>query len=202
MRLAWRMYQNNKALWSQILYFKHCHNKNMFRVQGTTSIPWSCIRRDWRNCKKGSRRLVDKGDKVKFFDDNLIINHDAIRHYIHGPLTKEEQELTVANAKGNGNWNLNNFTVNIPKEVIIKIKTVICHLWKEQKIKEYGASPRMGSSLLRVPINFLTAQPSSPTPLTKRNFNRFGTSMLPIKLKPSSGYSTMANSLQSITSVT
>lgn len=114
--LAWRMFHNPQALWTKVLYHKYCHNRTPPPKKPIVSRTWQNIRKGWDTCSKGYIWIVNKGDRVSFFTDKWIPNHDAIRSHIHGPLKAHEQNLKVNSLMWNGSWNLRDLLFTFPAE--------------------------------------------------------------------------------------
>lgn len=154
--LAWRMYHNTQALWSLVLYFKHCHNKDMFRGTSLTTAPWNYVRRGWRHCMLGARWVVGNGSKVNFFENKWILNHDTIRSFIHGPLSREDLNLKVASLRVGEDWNFKNLFITIPEDITSIIQDCCLPYQPVVRINLFGALPVVVYSPIAVHIGSLT----------------------------------------------
>lgn len=70
----------------------------------------------------GAHWVIHNGTKINLWCDKWIPHWDPIRSMIQGPFTASQEKLTLAEVWNEGNWNFQNLTIQMPQDLITKIK--------------------------------------------------------------------------------
>ena len=90
-KLNWRFYTEEDALWMRVLKRKYCSNKRLNAVN-MDRLPcsqiWRAIKKGRETFNEGSMWVVHRGSTLSFWLDNWTCK-GPIRSLIHGPLMKQ-----------------------------------------------------------------------------------------------------------------
>ncbi|OIT30140.1 putative ribonuclease h protein, partial [Nicotiana attenuata] len=126
--LAWRAYTNTNSLWARVLIHKNCNlhrPANAGRHHVSNKSPtWRAMLSGWETCSKASRWIVNKGNRVSFFNDPWIPYQPAIRHLIEGPLTNRDLLAKVNSIHNGGAWDTSSLSFDLPPHILNIITSV------------------------------------------------------------------------------
>ncbi|OIT27443.1 putative ribonuclease h protein, partial [Nicotiana attenuata] len=126
--LAWGAYTNTNTLCARVLIHKNCNMSrpaNAGRYHGSSKSPtWRAMLSGWETCTKASRWIVNKGNRVNFFNDTWIPNQPANRHLVEGPLTQSDLLVKVDSIYNRGAWDTSSLSFDLPPHIHNSIKLV------------------------------------------------------------------------------
>lgn len=99
--LAWRIFQSPQAMWSRILINKYLHKRNVTNNSHT----WDNILKGWQHCQLGLQWRIGEGKHISVWNDPWLRPGTTLRSMIHGPLTLDQNNLTVSQLLRTTGWN-------------------------------------------------------------------------------------------------
>ncbi|KAL0012862.1 hypothetical protein SO802_007970 [Lithocarpus litseifolius] len=125
-KLCWRLASEQEALWARMLIAKYMSTRRL--TEGGRTLPCSRI---WAACKvggpvyvKGLKWTVSNGRSINFWKD-FWLPCGPIRNLIEGPLTGDEEQLTVQQGVDfRFSGDVRRISFELPDQVLSLIKAV------------------------------------------------------------------------------
>lgn len=147
-KLYWRLANDEESPQAKILAAKYLAPSRT--SEKGRKLPCSRI---WAACKKGGPVYVKglkwavNGDSIKMWKE-LQLRYGMLRDLIEGPLTREEDQLTVKQCfDANHMWNPQTISFELPDNFLITIKVTPSLMSNIQKTLSYGLSSKMAAFL-------------------------------------------------------
>ena len=145
-KLNWRFHEEKNALWSQVLRKKYL-TRRRFSSSNVNSLPssrtWKALYKGRDIFKEGTRWSLGWNSNISFCFD-MWTSEGPIRSLIHGPLTREKEELRVGDVAPEFGWNWCKISMEPPTKTYMEIKAMPYSRVSEEKDKLIWAATSNG----------------------------------------------------------
>ncbi|OIT40453.1 hypothetical protein A4A49_56961, partial [Nicotiana attenuata] len=88
--------------------------EDLVAVEEVATTPQGIHAMGWETCSKASRWVVNRGNRVNFFNDTWIPNQPALRQLIQGPQTQNDLNIKVESIHNMGTWDTSILSFDSP----------------------------------------------------------------------------------------
>ena len=134
-----------------------------------SSCTWKALYKGRDIFKEGTRWSLGRDSNISFWFDRWT-SKGPIRSLIHGPLTREEEELRVGDVASKFGWNWCKISMELPAKTYMEIKAMPHSCVLEEKDKLIWAATSNGELTLPVLTRLPQIRWISSLPLTVVGF--------------------------------
>ena len=169
-KLNWRFHEEKNALWSQVLRKKYLSQRRL-RSSNERSLPssrtWKALQKGKMIFNAGTRWSLGRDSDISFWFDNWT-SEGPLRNLLHGPLTREEEELRIDDVATESGWNWCKISMVLPAEIYMEIKAMPYSRVSDEKDKLIWAATSNGEFNLTSAYKLATIQSDFVPPFNGR----------------------------------
>ena len=125
-KLNWRFHSEKDSLWAQVIRKKYMSPRRI-ASSNEDSLPssrsWKAMKKGMEVFKRGTRWSLGRESSLKFWHDNWTSN-GPLRSIIHGPLTREEDEIKVRDIALLDGWDWEKLSMVLPTKICLEIQAM------------------------------------------------------------------------------
>ena len=118
-KLNWRFKTKGESLWVKVLKGKYCNNWRLSsrnQDQLLCSRVWIAMKKGSKIFQKGARWTCGRDSNLNFWFDNWS-KLGALRHILHGPISRELVNLKVKDVVSTVGWNWSITSFDFPEVI-------------------------------------------------------------------------------------
>lgn len=134
-KLSWRFHLEKDSLRALVIRKKY-ESQRRISSSNENSLPssqtWKVMKKGMEVFKRGTRWGLGRESNLKFWYDNWT-SHGRLRSIIHGPLTREEDEINVRDIALLDGWDYEKLSMVLPTKICLEIQAMTrSHLANEE----------------------------------------------------------------------
>lgn len=134
-KFNWRLFHEKDLFWAKVLLNKYCSQPRR-QSKDPDKLPcssiWAAIKVGFPIFKHDICWNVGNKSNLSFWESNRV-KDSAVMELIEGPLTQQDEALTIADIHQNGSWDLGKISFVFPQDVVDRIQAIPIQIFGEKE---------------------------------------------------------------------